>query len=165
MIFVTIVAIGDSITAGYNCAHKKCTCSFLSYIDFMIKSLEKNGFVIDLYNMGISGAQAGNGCAGFNQSYKNGGQTPAGAHIDCWDLVLNNKYKSSPYFLYMLGTNDAIQKYVNACFDRNTDAATNSYFQSVLSMLTEIRIRFPDSYIILLRPLKSYTDQTYLYDD
>lgn len=213
---VTIVAIGDSITAGYNCGvnvpgkgsdqcststqgrtcdgemrdcdfslstlvsnEQKYTNSFyrgstyfpncsLSYLDFMTQSLEANGFTIQLYNMGISGAQAG-GCSSFNQSYKSGGMTPGGVPTHCWDQIFSQTFQSPLFFLFMLGTNDAIQQYVNSCFSGDVTTATQSYFQSVLSMLTDIRQKFSDAYIVLMRPIKNFAYQVqpnvYFYDD
>lgn len=134
----------------------------------MTQRLEKNGFTIHLYNMGISGAQAG-GCSSFNQSYKNGGMTTGGVATYCWDKIFNQTFQSPLFFLFMLGTNDAIQQYVNACFFGDINAATQSYFQSVLSMLTDIRQKYADAYIILMRPIKNFAYQVesnvYFYDD
>lgn len=213
----SIVFIGDSITAGYNCGvtvpgkgTDQCTsptkgrtcdgemasCDFakavmvtkeqistdsffsnptlyfpncsLSYTDFIAQQFQQNGYSFHLYNMGISGAQAG-GCFAFNQSYKNGGQTAQGQSINCWDSIFTLTFQKPIYIVYMLGTNDAIKQYVDQCFEGDIEKATTSYFASVVSMLQEIIKIYSDNYLFVVRPIKNYayqyTDYQFFYTD
>lgn len=151
--FATTCRMVQNASLGAGSCKYIQNCS-LSFADFLARYLtQKHSVNIEIYNNAIKGTTAFRPNDRCEQSQILYGGSYVEHSLKCWETSLT--YSNIDFITIMFGTNDALIANITNCFGNDTASLTQAVISGLVFMIDQLKRRYPDAIIFLIRPIPS----------